>query len=209
MDDREKFEHLVRKSVNQAYRFAWYLSGNSSDANDLVQEAFLRAFQHRERFNETRPFMSWLARILHHLYIDMMKRAERRRAISFDGLMNSEEGAGELELPGSEKPVIDELIEKDTSRMLESVLSKLPRHYRRTLILADIEGRSLREIGKLTYTPVETVKTRIHRAHRLVRQSLEHLERKRRFVSKPSKKAAAAALHRLQQLTFDLEDPPE
>ena len=83
-DSGDSFSALVRKFGEQAYNFAYRLSGNDSDARDLVQEAFARAYEHRARFDPGRPFQSWLLKILHNIFLDAVRRHDHARTGSLD-----------------------------------------------------------------------------------------------------------------------------
>ena len=78
----DSFSDLIRRHGNRIYNFAYRLSGNDPDARDLVQEALLRAFDHRDRYDPTKPFHSWVMGILRNVFVDGMRRYERRHVVS-------------------------------------------------------------------------------------------------------------------------------
>src|SRR4051812_22250518 len=78
------YETLLQRCADKAYGFALRLSGNDADAQDLVQEAFARAFEHRDRYDPTRPFEAWLYRILHNIFLDSVRRYEYKHKVSLD-----------------------------------------------------------------------------------------------------------------------------
>src|SRR4051812_46311396 len=84
-DETADYEILLQRCTDRAYSFALRLCGNDSDAQDLVQEAFTRAFEHRDRYDSGRPFDSWIFKILQNIYLDSIKRYEARHGISLDG----------------------------------------------------------------------------------------------------------------------------
>ena len=88
MDDRlqREFDELVYRHYQQAYNLAYRLTGNAADAEDLVQEAFLRAYRFFERYDRSMPFMNWFSRILTNLYIDEYRRRGRLRTVSITGV---------------------------------------------------------------------------------------------------------------------------
>jgi RNA polymerase sigma factor (sigma-70 family) len=94
MDDRlqREFDELVYRHYQQAYNLAYRLTGNAADAEDLVQEAFLRAYRFFDRYDRSMPFMNWFSRILTNLYIDEYRRRGRLRTVSIDEVYSGEDG---------------------------------------------------------------------------------------------------------------------
>src|ERR1700704_1599071 len=83
-DEEVDYEALLKRCADKAYNFAFRLAGNDQDAQDLVQEAFARAFEHRDRYDPTRPFGAWVNRILHNVFLDAVRRYEHKHKVSLD-----------------------------------------------------------------------------------------------------------------------------
>src|SRR5438105_7703755 len=99
--DRREFDTLVRRCHRQAYNIAYRLAGNHADAEDITQEAFLRAYRFFDRYNRSMPFESWLYRIISNVFIDEVRKRPKVKAHSLDQpLANSNsETEVKLEIP--------------------------------------------------------------------------------------------------------------
>ncbi len=176
--DAEAFAGLIARAGDKAYNFAYRLAGNEADARDLVQEAFARALENAGAYDRTRPFDSWLLRILHNVFLDSMRRHSHSRTVSLDAPAPVEgEGWADL-LPGEEPSPSDGLILKESVDLLQRALARLPTTYRSAIALCDIEGFSYAEIARVMAVPVGTVRSRIHQGRVLLRKAYEELEQR-------------------------------
>lgn len=169
MDRDTLFRDLLKLYGDQVYRFALRLSGNPEDAADLTQDAFLRAFKGMDRYDASRPFSAWIYRILNNLYLNGLSRAERRRTESLDAVLGTveRETAGDL----GEVPVTA-LERAETGRLLWECVGRIPYEFRAPLLLCDMEGMSYEEIGQALSCPLNTVRSRIHRARKALREMM-------------------------------------
>jgi RNA polymerase sigma-70 factor (ECF subfamily) len=174
----EDFSELIRLYGEKAYNFAFRLAGNEQDANDLLQEAFVRAFKNRHRYDPVRRFDSWLHRILHNIYLDSVKRYAHKHSVSLDVPMTPDGISWEEILPGRDSDPSDDLGRKETDSMVQSALNALPVHYRTALVLCDIEGLSYEEIAGIMACPVGTVRSRLHEGRALLKKIFEKNEKK-------------------------------
>ena len=174
--DAETFAGLIARAGDKAYNFAYRLSGNEPDARDLVQEAFSRALEHAGAYDPTRPFDSWLLRILHNVFLDSMRRHSHSRTVSLDAPAPDEDAGWADLLPGEEPAAADELILKESLDLLQRALARLPTTYKSAIALCDIEGLSYEDIAKVMDIPVGTVRSRIHQGRVLLRKAYEELE---------------------------------
>lgn len=175
--DAETFADLISKAGDKAYNFAYRLSGNEPDARDLVQEAFARAFAHADSYDPTRPFDSWLLRILNNVFLDSMRRHSHTRTVSLDAPAPVEDAGWADLLPGDEPLPADELVKRESVDLLQKALARLPLTYRSSIALCDIEGLSYEEIARIMAIPVGTVRSRIHQGRALLRKAYEELEK--------------------------------
>jgi len=179
-DPAELFVELVRRHGDRAYRLAYRLAGNEADARDLVQEAFVRAFTHRESYDPARPFEAWLARILRNVYLDGVRRYAHRHTVSLD----APAGGGEMEsapswedrLRSGEPEPLAGALKGETEAKVQGALTALPVHYRAAVVLCDVEGLTYERIGEILDCPVGTVRSRIHQGRRLLRKAFQELE---------------------------------
>ena len=171
------FPGLIRLCGEKAYNFAYRLAGNEHDARDLVQEAFVRAYEHFGRYDPSRPFETWLFRILHNVYLDGVRRYSHGHTLSLDAPSPVEEEPWEEILPAGDPEPSAGMTRRETDETIQKALDSLPVHYRSALILCDVEGLSYEEICEIMACPVGTVRSRLHEGRRLFRKAYEELER--------------------------------
>lgn len=172
----EDFRELLRLWGEKAYNFAYRLSGNEQDAQDLMQEAFMKAYEHFSSYDRTRPFDSWLLRILHNIYLDGVRRYAHSHTVSLDAPSPVDSPWKEI-LPGCEAEPGKDISRRETDEMVQKALNSVPIHYRTAVTLCDIEGLSYDEIGEIMDCPVGTVRSRIHQGRLLIRRAYESLEK--------------------------------
>jgi RNA polymerase sigma-70 factor, ECF subfamily len=155
--DLDAFGRLVERYRDVVVRVAGRIAG-VDNAEDVSQDAFLRAFHRLERFRGEAPFRAWLLRITHNAALDHL---DRRRPAPVD--------AAEMEValgPDERRPPAETLEVRERIDRLERKLRGLSPSHRAVLVLRDIEGFSYEEIAGMTDTPVGSVKGRLHRARR-------------------------------------------
>lgn len=175
--DAETFAGLIARTGDKAYNFAYRLAGNEPDARDLVQEAFAKALEHSDSYDKTRPFDSWLLRILNNVFLDSMRRHSHTRTVSLDAPAPVEDTSWAELLSGNDLSVSEELVKEESLDLLQKALSRLPLTYRSAIALCDIEGLSYDDIARVMDIPVGTVRSRIHQGRVLLRKAYEELEK--------------------------------
>lgn len=177
MDDhlQQEFEELVERHYQQAYNLAYRLTGNAADAEDLVQEAFLRAYRFFDRYDRSMPFMNWFNRILTNLYIDEYRRRGRLRTVSIDETFTTEDGeeGTTFDLPDLSPGPMEEVLSKEYTEAIQEGLRQLSPEFRIAVVLADIEGHSYEEIAEIMNTSIGTVRSRIHRGRKQLRDYIQ------------------------------------
>ena len=172
MDRNELFSDLLSKCGDAAYNFAFRLTGNDSDASDLVQAAFLKALENIKRFDPSKPFQPWLNTILHNLYVDQMKRYERSHVVSMDAPSPVENGSWSDVIADSGPTPLEQMTRAETESMVQEALGTLDIDFRTPVILSDIDHMPYEEIAKVMKCPVGTVRSRIHRGRMMLRKKL-------------------------------------
>jgi RNA polymerase sigma-70 factor, ECF subfamily len=150
------FERLVDRHRPVVIRVAARIVG-SDEAEDVSQDAFLRAFHRLDRFRGDAPFRSWLLRITHNAALDHLRR-RRAEPVDPDTLDEDE--------PSTARPPADRLEVRERIERLERKLHGLNPQHRVVLVLRDAEGLTYEEIADITDTPLGSVKARLHRARR-------------------------------------------
>lgn len=170
------WEELVEQHFDRVYRLAYRLTGNPHDAEDLAQEAFVRAFRGLASFTPG-TIEGWLHRITTNLFLD---QARRRQRIRFDAW--SDERADRLT---STEPTDATYLSGRFDDDVELALAGLPPDFRVAVVLCDIEGLTYEEIADILGTKLGTVRSRIHRGRAMLREALAHrapTEGRRRYA---------------------------
>jgi RNA polymerase sigma-70 factor (ECF subfamily) len=155
------FERLMRDSYRQAYSVAYRLTGDSTDAEDLVQEAFVRAYRFFHRYDDKLPFNSWMYRIIANAHIDLIRRKGKIKTSSLDH--SGTDGLQALEIADHTNVPGTDLINGSFSDTVQKGLNQMNSEFRLAVVLADIEGLSYEEVAEIMETSVGTVRSRIHR----------------------------------------------
>lgn len=165
------FERLVGDSQRQAFNMAMRLTSNQTEAEDLVQETFLRAYRFFHRYDENLPFTSWIYRIMTNLHIDSVRKRTRLKTVSME--QGGTEGNQTWELPDEKAAADSCLLESTLEEPLQLGLMSMTSEFRSAVVLADVEGLSYEEIAEVMNTSVGTVRSRIHRGRRQLREYLD------------------------------------
>ena len=181
---RERFERDVLPLLPSLYGAALRMTRNPADAEDLVQDTYLRAFRGFAGFQEGTNLKAWLYRILTNSFINTYRKKQRQPQ-TVDGPDDIEEwylfdrlGGRNVEA-SAEDEVLDSLPDDDVKRALES----LPENFRLPVLLADVEGFSYKEIAEIMDTPIGTVMSRLHRGRKALEKALWETARDRGIVT--------------------------
>jgi RNA polymerase sigma-70 factor (ECF subfamily) len=167
--DADSFNQLILRWERPIYALAYRTIGREEDARDLVQETFLRAFRALPGFRGQAKFSSWLYRIALNLCRDWIRR-ERRTPV-----VQAPEGVDVLDMAATVEPSesIDDVVAKrDTVRVVEALMARLPEEQRTAIILKEYHGLTFQEIADLVGCPLSTVKTRLYQGLTVLRREL-------------------------------------
>jgi len=189
MADQERFAELAMPYMSSLYSAALRMTRNPSDAEDLVQETYLRAYRAFETFRDGTNLKAWLYRILTNTFINQYRAAKRRpeRADLDDVedlyLYRRLAGNGaSLGGPTPENEVLDRIPDDAVKEALES----LPEQFRMAVLLADVEGFSYKEIAEIVDVPIGTVMSRLHRGRKLLQKRLWDFAQARGLIPDPT-----------------------
>lgn len=171
--DRREFDALVRRYHKQAYNIAYRMSGNHADAEDLTQEAFIRAFRFFGQYRRELPFDSWLYKIMSNVFIDRLRRKPKAKIRSLDQPIVTDDGEAQFDVADTAAGPEECALSSEMDSHIQAALRTIPEAFRMTVIYADIEGLSYEEIAEVTNTNIGTVRSRLHRGRRLLRNRLE------------------------------------
>ena len=157
------FEELAMPLFDSLYNFARWLAQNQNDAEDLVQETYLKAWRSFASFQPDTNFRAWIFRILKNTFLGSRSKLERRMTTA----MESEE-----DLPATSATPESLLIGRSDMDAVQRAIEQLPIMLREVILLCDVEGASYREIAEILSIPMGTVMSRLARARKMVRESL-------------------------------------
>ena len=179
---KRRFEAEALPLLPGMHAAARHLTRNASDAQDLVQEAYLRAYRGFARFQPGTNLRAWLYRILMNTFInDHRKRRRLPELLLGEGNDHASLGGRTVErnpAPSAEDLVLASLPDE----ALQEALALLPEQFRVAVLLADVEGFSYREIADITGVPIGTVMSRLHRGRRALEKRLWDVVRERGLV---------------------------
>lgn len=178
--NRRAFTELVEKHQKYVYNLAYRMTGNPEEARDLAQEAFVRAFRHFARFDPATSFEKWLYRIVANLYIDTVRKKGRHREESLDAPLVTANGPMERVVPDEASNPAALMEQTQLAGEIQVALERLPVKYRMAVVLCDVQGFSYEEIAQMLRCSIGTVRSRIHRGRRLMREELSALPAYRR-----------------------------
>jgi RNA polymerase sigma-70 factor (ECF subfamily) len=182
---QREFEEVAIPLMSSVYHFAYNLVGNADDAQDLLQETYLKAYRFFDSFQQGTNCKAWLFQIAKNSFINRYRKQTREPdkvrydAIEefYDTLRPSNVEANNLDVT-----FFHDLLDDDISAALQS----LPEPFRQVLILSDIESMTYEEIAELVGCPIGTVRSRLHRARKVLRDKLADYARARGFTTAES-----------------------
>jgi len=178
--EQTRFSNLMSDTYRKVYNMAFRLAGNRSDAEDLTQEAFFRAYRSFKDYEGDKPFENWIFRILTRLFLDLLRSRRRRiQAASYDAPLTTGDDSVYFEVPDTTSAPDRVLFDNTYSEDLQTVLASLTEEQRNLILLADVEGMPYAEIAETLGKPVGTIRSRLHRTHKLMRSRLEALKVKK------------------------------
>lgn len=182
------FERLVRAFQDRIFSFALRLSGNRQDAEEIAQDAFVRAYRALRTYPADRiralALQAWLYRIALNVARNRF-RVKRARVVSLDARGENGEGAHRAwQAPADPRERPDSRLEEKESRAgIAALVAKLPERYRAALVLRYVEGLKLDEVAAILEQPVGTAKSNVHRAVNLLRGAISDSRRTKRARS--------------------------
>jgi RNA polymerase sigma-70 factor (ECF subfamily) len=175
MADQASFAEQAMPYMSALYAAAMRMTRNPADAEDLLQETYLRAYRGFEGFREGTNLKAWLYRILTNTFINTY-RAKKRRPdqVELDDVEDFflYRRLGGLEAADAARTTETEVLESIPDSEVKEALESIPEQFRMAVILADVEGFSYKEIAEILDVPIGTVMSRIHRGRRALQQKL-------------------------------------
>lgn len=176
------FEEQAMEHIDKLYAHAMRKTGNSADANDLVQETYLKAFAAFDQFQQGTNIKAWLHRILENTYINQYRKQKNQPYYSpLEELEDWQLGDAESRTATSSRSAEAEAIDHLPASAIKDALQTLPEDFRAAVYLVDVEGYSYQEVADIMETPTGTVMSRLHRGRKLLREQLADYAREQGF----------------------------
>ena len=161
----ESFEDLAMPLFASLYNFAQWLTQNRDEAEDLVQETYVKALRGFASYHQGTNFRAWIFRILRNTFLTSRSGLRENATVSIDD--------GDQELPAASETPESKMLARADGQSIQNALEKLPVPFREIILLSDVEEMSYREIAETLMIPAGTVMSRLARARKAMRQLLE------------------------------------
>ena len=173
LEKNRVFDKEFMPHIDSMYNFAFRLTNDEDDANDLVQDTYLKAFRFINSFSQGTNAKAWLFRILKNSFInDFRKKSKEPAKVDYQDVettYNSEEDAETNQTVDLRVESVQDLIGDE----IANALNALPVDFRTVIILCDVEGFTYEEMAKILDIPIGTVRSRLHRARMLLKEKLK------------------------------------
>jgi RNA polymerase sigma-70 factor (ECF subfamily) len=189
---RERFERDALPLLPQLYSAALRLTRNPSDAEDLVQETFLRGYRGFGGFTEGTNLKAWMYRILTNTFINLYRKKQREPQTVLEEQIPEWYLADRLRDSGDSASAEAQVIERMPDEEVKAALEAVPENFRIAVWLADVEGFAYREIADMLEIPIGTVMSRLHRGRRMLQKLLWEKARDRGLVREEPEQRAVS-----------------
>lgn len=170
--DEGAFEEIVKRYSNRLMNFAYRFVRNREEAEDIVQDTFLKVYQNRYAYKEIAKFSTWIYTITANLAKTLLRKHRNRKMFFFSRLGPEDK---DMDFPSKDRQPQQTIEGKFNEREIQKAIVKLPEHFRTVIILRDIQELSYEEISNIINAPLGTVKSRINRARLKLQDELNYL----------------------------------
>ena len=172
--DEKAFETLLNKYRNLVFSIMIKMVRNHQEAEDLTQEAFMKAFNSLSSFNDEFAFSTWLMKIASNNCIDFLRKRKLRTYSIHEPIQYKDEKI-EIDIPDHEPTPEKQLLQSERAKMIQTAIDELPERYRYVILLRHKEEKSYEEISEILNLPLGTVKAQIFRAREILNKKLKTL----------------------------------
>lgn len=180
---QERWDEFIREAIPHVrllYNFAYKMLGNRDDAEDLVQDTYMRAYRFFDSFEKGTNCKAWMFRIMKNLFINKYKKDQREAAVvDYGDVENFVDSIQSLKLDSNDlqQRIFSKLLDDEVTDALNSIQED----FKVAVILCDLEGLSYEEIAEFLHCPIGTVRSRLHRGRRLLQKKLLRYARERGY----------------------------
>ena len=172
-NDQQAYTEILKKYRAPLYNLLYRMVRNKIETEDLVQEAFIKAFNSLASFNDDYAFSTWLYKIAINNCIDHFRK-KKLKTYPIDKPIESKDGNIKREFPDVSYRPDNSLLSKEKGKLIEDAIQNLPVKYRTAIILRHTEDKTYEEISEIMQIPLGTVKARIFRAREMLKKQLKH-----------------------------------
>ncbi len=176
MIDRPSLERFVDEYAGKAYSFALGLAGNADLAADLVQDAFVKVFDHADRLDPEKGLDQWFLTVMKRLYLDGAKRMDNRPKVDFDYPIGEGLTVADALPDEREEALIARLERAEAKSQLDRGMRRLTPEHRSILLMVDMNGASYEDAAQMLGVPLNTVRSRVARARAALRELMLEME---------------------------------
>ena len=167
--NQERYSEIVERYQTKLFVYIYRLVGNKEEAEDLLQDVFVKAYKNLNSYDTSRKFSSWIYRIAHNESVNYIKRKSLKKFISFETITSSKD---KLDSSSEEEGADKVWLRKEVGKEVSEAIKKLPFKYRQVLTLRYYSDQSYEEIAEILGRPVNTVGTLINRAKKKLSEEL-------------------------------------
>lgn len=155
------YDEIVHRYQRKLFIYLYHFVGNRDEAEDILQNVFVKSYRNIKRFDTSKKFSSWIYRIAHNEAVNFMKRRNRKRFISWEDIVNTKD---KLDTQSPERTPEETWIRKEIKQEVDKALKRLPEKYQEVLKMRYYQTKTYHEMAKILKKPVNTVGTLINRA---------------------------------------------
>ena len=170
--DVQAFDVLVKRYKDQLLNYVFRFVGNRSDAEDIVQETFLRVYKNKHYYKEIAKFSTWVYTIAGNLAKTELRRRKRRKIFSVSNFVNDERDFDIPDMNRNPEKEVDGSMKDD---IIQKTIEKLPPKFKEVILLRDVQGFAYEEISQILNIPLGTVKSRVNRGRLKLQEDLKFL----------------------------------
>jgi RNA polymerase sigma-70 factor (ECF subfamily) len=173
--DVQAFDLLVRRYKDQLLNYVFRFVGNRADAEDIVQETFLRVYKNKHYYKEIAKFSTWVYTIAGNLAKTELRRRKRRKVFSVSNFVNDER---DYDIKDTARNPEERVDGRMTDSYIQNAIDKLPAKFKEVILLRDVQGFAYEEISQILGIPLGTVKSRVNRGRLRLQEDLKFLMEK-------------------------------
>ncbi len=171
--DQERYGEIIERYQGKLFAYLYRLIGSRDEAQDILQDVFLKAYRNLQSYDSARKFSSWIYRIAHNEAVNFIKRKSLKRFIPWEDIAATKD---KMDMASFEDGADKAWLRKEIGKEVNFALDEMPFKYKQVLILRYYSDKSYEEIGEILGKPVNTVGTLISRAKRSLSQNLKGKE---------------------------------